>query len=742
METINCTVESVVFRNEENGYTVVYVDADGSCVTAVGIFPILEEGERLVLTGTFGTHKKYGEQFKVESFEYAKAETKEDLVRFLGSGLFYGIGDVTASRIVEYFGDKTFEIIEKEHQKLAKVKGVSAKKAEAIHQEYIEKMSMRDAVMFLQSLEIGMGMALKIFNIYNVDTKEVIKQNPYQLIEDVDGIGFYKADAIASKLGVEATSEFRVRAGIMHTLKEAEKQGGHTALPRDVLVENVVNLIEYDDRDGIERAIDTLIFGGNCSLHKRLSDDGDAESLIALTKNFALENGIAAGLIKMQAQCKTLNIAVDADIDRYEREHSVTLHVNQREAIKSAINNGIVVISGGPGTGKTTIVNCIVDIITANNLKVELCAPTGRAAKRLSEATGLEARTIHRLLGFRFDGGRSGFNFNEHNQLETDVVIIDEISMADIFIFNALIKAMPIGSRLVLVGDCDQLPSVSAGNILGDVIASGLFATNYLTFVYRQAERSRIISNAHLINQGNMPVIDNTADDFYYFEVLDRERQTDVVVDIVKTRVPTFKKVKVEDIQVLCPAKRGPAGVEAINIALQNALNPDGKEYLFSKPPHFRVGDKVMHVRNNYDKEWVKYGSAEEKGAGVFNGDLGYVSMVQGDVLTVLMEDDRRVEYTPDDVEELMLAYAVSVHKSQGSEFPVVVVSVTPGSPMLLTKNLLYTAVTRAKDVVILVGDKKNVYRMCKTDYTEKRYTLLDDLLKKNRKKWEMLTCN
>ncbi len=742
METINCIVECIVFRNEENGYTVLNVDADGSSVTAVGIFPMLQEGERLVLVGQFINHKRYGMQFKVESFEYAKVQSREELIRFLSNGLFKGVGAITAARIVDYFGPSTFDVIENDYAKLSQVKGISAKKAEAIHTEYLEKMSMRDAVMFLQSLEIGMGLALKIYNVYSVDTEAVVRENPYKLIEDVDGIGFFKADVIAERLGIEATSEFRVRAGIMHTLKEAEKQGGHTSLPRDILVENVKSLISFDDEDVIERAIDTLIFGGNCTMYNRLTEDGDTECLVALSKNYMLENSIAAGLVKMQARCNTLNIAVDDDVARYEREHGVSLHVNQKEAIKAAINNGIVVISGGPGTGKTTIVNCIVDIMNANKLSIELCAPTGRAAKRLAETTGIEARTIHRLLGFKFENGYSGFTYNENNQLEADVVIVDEISMADIFIFNALVKAMPMGSRLVLVGDCDQLPSVSAGNILADVIASGLFSVNYLTFVYRQAERSRIISNAHLINRGEMPIIDNESDDFYYFEVLDRERQTDVIVDIVKTRVPNFKKVSVEDIQVLSPAKRGAAGVEMLNVALQSALNPDGKEYAFSREPRFRVGDKVMHVRNNYDKEWVKLGTSEEKGSGVFNGDLGYVIKVVGDTLTVAMEDGRLIEYTPEDIEELMLAYAVSVHKSQGSEFPVVVVSITPGSPMLQTRNLLYTAVTRAKDTVVLVGDKKNIYRMVKNDYTEKRYTLLTDLLRRNKKKWEALTCD
>ncbi len=742
MEKLNCTVESVVFRNEENGYTVLKVDADGSSVTAVGIFPILEPGERIELIGTFATHKKYGTQFKAESMEYSKAQTDEELIRFLSNGLFTGVGKVTAGRIVAYFGSSTFDVIEKDHAKLALVKGVSAKKAQAIHEEYIEKMAMRDAVMFLQSLEIGMGTALKIFNVYSLGTQDIVTENPYQLIEDIDGIGFFKADAIAKKLGIGEQSAFRVRAGVVHTLKEAEKQGGHTALPRELVVESVVGLIGLEDRELIESAIDTLIFGGSCTYYKRVTDDGDQEQLIALTKNYILENSIAAGLVKLQSRSKKLNLNVEEDIARYEREHNVSLHVNQRIAIREAINNGIAVVSGGPGTGKTTIVNCIVDIIKANKLKVELCAPTGRAAKRLSETTGLDARTIHRLLGFRFENGYSGFTFNDTNPLDTDVVIVDEISMADIFIFNALIKALPLGARLVLVGDCDQLPSVSAGNILADVIASELFSVNYLTFVYRQAERSHIISNAHRINNGEMPIIDNQSDDFYYFEVEDRDKQTDVIVDIVKNRVPSFKGVAVEDIQVLSPSKRGGAGVEMINVALQTALNPQGKEYAFAKPPRFRVGDKVMHVRNNYDKEWHRYNAVDDKGAGVFNGDMGYVHSVQGDTLAVLMEDGRLVEYDSEDVDELMLAYAVSVHKSQGSEFPVVVISITPGSPMLLTKNLLYTAVTRAKDVVVLVGDKKNIYRMVKNDYTEKRYTLLTDLLKRNLKKWEMLTCS
>ncbi len=737
---INCTVENIIFRNDESGYTVLNVDADGSLVTAVGIFPIVEEGEKIKLTGQYINHKKYGEQFQVEEFEYIKHQTDQELIRFLSNGLFTGVGKVTAQRIIEYFGDKTFDIIEKEHLLLTKVKGVSKKKAEVIHKEYIDKMSMRDAIMYLQKLEISMGMALKIFAIYKADTENIVKENPYQLIEDIDGIGFFKADIIAEKLGIESTSPFRIRAGIVHTLKESEKLGGHTALPIDLLIDASKELLRYDDIDMLNEAVDTLVFGGYCTKFKRLTDDGDNEIMIALSKNYVLENGIAAGLIKMQSRCKTLNVDVDKDIARFEREKGVNLHEKQKEAIKSALNNGIVVISGGPGTGKTTIVNCIVDILKANNLKVELAAPTGRAAKRMTDATGIEARTMHRLLGFKFEGGSRGFTYNENNQLEVDVVIVDEISMADIYIFNTLVKAMPAGSRLILVGDCDQLPSVSAGNILADVIASNMFSVNYLTYVYRQTDGSCIISNAHRINAGEMPLYGAGIDDFYFFDIKDREKQTDIVVSIVKERLNKGFDIKPEDVQVLCPAKRGMAGVEMLNTALQNALNPDGKEYIYSRPPHFRVGDKVMHIRNNYDKEWIKYYPIEEKGMGIFNGDMGYVEGIIGDKLIVLMEDGRKVEYEQEDMEELMLAYAVSVHKSQGSEFPVVVVSVTPGSPMLLAKNLLYTAVTRAKNMVVLVGDVKNVYRMVKNDYTEKRYTLLTDLLLKNQKKLEMLS--
>ncbi len=737
---INCTVEGVIFRNDESGYTVLNVDADGSLVTAVGIFPMFEQGEKIKLFGEYSTHKKYGEQFKADSFEYTKHQTDEELMRFLSAGIFTGVGKVIAQRIVQYFGDKTFEIIEKSPDLLTKIKGISKSKAQIIHQEYIEKMAMRDVIMYLQRLEISMGMALKIFAIYKLDTESVIEENPYQLIEDIDGIGFFKADVIAKKLGIGETSPFRIRAGIVHTLKEAEKLGGHTALPLDMLIEAAKELLQFDDLDVLNLAVETLIFGGYCTKFKQFNDQGDTETMIALTKNYVLENGIAAGLIKMQARCKTININVDGDIDRFEREHRVTLHEKQKSAIRSAINNGIVVISGGPGTGKTTIINCIVDIITANGLKVELAAPTGRAAKRLADATGLEARTLHRLLGFKYDGGSHGFTYNETNQLETDIVIVDEISMADIYIFNSLIKAMPLGSRLVLVGDCDQLPSVSAGNILADVIASDMFEVNYLTYVYRQTDGSYIISNAHRINDGEMPVTGANVDDFYTFDIKDRDKQTEVVVSIVKDRLNKNFGIKAEDVQVLCPSKKGTAGVEMLNIELQAALNPDGKEYLYSRPPHFRVGDKVMHIKNNYDKEWIRHFPVEEKGDGIFNGDMGYVHSILDDTLTVLMEDGRLVEYTPEDIEELMLAYAVSVHKSQGSEFPVVVVSVVPGSPMLLTKNLLYTAVTRAKNMVVLVGDNKNIYRMVKNDYTEKRYTLLKDLLYKNQKKWELLS--
>ncbi len=733
---IEATVENIIFRNEDNGYTVLEVSADRQVTTAVGIFPSVTLGEKLRLTGEITLHKKYGKQFKVEKIEYIRPETDFEIAEYLGSGIFTGIGKILSERIVEKFGKDTFDIIEKSPERLAEVSKISKTIATRIHDEYMAKICMRDAVMFLQKHDISVSTAVRIFNVYREETVEIVKENPYRLVEDIDGIGFIKADDIASKLGVDKNSEFRVRAGIIHVLKEMEKSGGHTCFPLSDLVDTSATLLGVDP-DLVSSTLDILIYT-RAVIKKNKMDGDELKPFIALEKNYMLENGIASFLLKMVKLAKPLDIDADKDIALYEKQKGITFHESQKQAIRSAVNSGVVVISGGPGTGKTTIINCIVQILSDNNLNVALGAPTGRAAKRMCDATGKEAKTLHRLLGVHFENGHLTFAYNEYTPLDIDCLIIDEISMADIYIFNSLLRAMPAGSRLVMVGDSDQLPSVSAGNILSDVIKSEIVPVNFLTYVYRQSAKSLIVTNAHRINQGEMPIIDNESEDFYFFETDDKEYELKTIVEMVKERLPRFKNLTPSDIQVLAPQKKGLLGVNNLNCRLQEALNPKNRGILVGET-EYRIGDRVMHIRNNYELKWEKDVGYIERGEGVFNGDTGVVLAVDHGSIKVLMDDDRLVTYEREDLGELMLSYAVSVHKSQGSEFPAVIVALSSSAYMLNTKNLLYTAVTRAKKVVVLVGESKTVYKMVKTAYTEKRYTFLVELIKSKKSKIEAL---
>lgn len=726
--TIRGNVEEIIFRNEENGYTVMNFNADGTLVVAVGIFPFISEGESLELTGENKYNPKFGEQFAVSNVEFLKPNDLESIKKYLSSGLFYGVGEITAEAIVKKFGMETLDIIEKNPNKLTTVKGIGATKAIEISRCYVENSKVKDTILFLQKYGITTGLALKIYKHYEENTVYMVQSNPYKLVEDIDGVGFLTADRLAERLGIERDSIFRIKAAALYSLQEASGKNGHTYLPKDVLIKETSLLTEVYDIERIEEAIqeaqhDNAIKVENC-------EDSD---VISLAINYYTENSIAAKLINLKNMSESLDINIDEELRNYESTNDIVLDINQRIAIKDALNEGIVIITGGPGTGKTTIIKCITTILNQRGMKVALSAPTGRAAKRMSEATGEDAKTLHRLLGI------NGKNFenNEFNPLDFDVIIVDEISMADIFIFNALLKAIRNGARLVLVGDKDQLPSVACGNILSDMIGSKLFCTVYLEEIYRQAKESMIVLNAHRINNSQMPITKNSKD-FFIDNKSNPMDMKESVLTMAATRIPEFLDIKSKEIQVLSPMKKGIVGVEALNRELQEKLNPYGKEILY-KNYIFRTGDKVMQTVNNYTIEWTKTDLFRETGTGVFNGDIGYIIDIRDRNVYVEFEDGKQVTYQEGDLDELMTAYCISVHKAQGSEFPVVIVVVTSGSYAILTKNLLYTAVTRAKQMVVIIGDEANIEKMVKNNYMAKRYSLLKELLLEKQEKYEKL---
>ncbi len=731
---IKGSVSAVIFNNPENGYTVMEFQTADRHLTAVGCLPYVREGETLTLDGEWSLNPKYGEQFKFENATFESPTDLAGIEAFLSSGLFPGIGASIAANIVKMFGTDSLDVIENHPEKLRKVVGIGRRKAQAMATAYKETTAMRSTIIFLQKHSVSVAQAVKIYNVYGEKSESVVTQNPYALVRDVEGIGFVTADAIAQKIGFDRNSDFRINAGILYALNEAGNRGGHTALPEQTLIHEASVALRLDNTERIEFLLPKMVLSGELRT-MTLNDDGQEIRVYATALNYNAENSIASRLIRVAADAKDLSQSVEHELEAYERTNNIYLDKKQREAVSVAVNKGVSVITGGPGTGKTTIIKCVTELCMARGLDCSLCAPTGRAAKRLSEATGEDAKTIHRLLGLDMSSGRPLFKYNESNVLSADMVIVDEISMADIYIFNALLRALKHGAKLLLVGDKDQLPSVSPGNVLADIIATDLLPITYLDTIYRQDENSLIIPNAHRINNGEMPIIKNSSNDFFLINQTDPESIAKTVVGLVSKRLPDFFHISPTEIQVLSPVKRGVAGVENLNVLLQHALNPTGTEVTI-KGVTYRVGDKVMHTVNNYDIEWKR---GTETGTGVFNGEIGYVIAIIRGELVVEFDDGKTVEYDRATQEDLMLAYAVSVHKSQGSEFPIAVISLPASGGMLMCRNLLYTAVTRAKNAVVLVGGDATVSRMVKNDYTAKRYTLLRELLCKTSKKATLL---
>ena len=719
-------VEDIIFRNDANGYTVFELNCGATLETVMGSFPVLSEGEHITVEGCWQQHKNYGMQFKASSYSIERPETLEDIEAYLASGLIKGVGPSTARAIVDVFGEASLDVLEFNPERLREIPGLGKSRAEKIAQSYAGVSGMRQSIMFLQKLGVSTAMAVKIHKHYGAETLERIKANPYQLVDDIDGVGFKSADKIARQLGLEHDSAFRTASGIRHILSEAGGEG-NMFLPREELVERCAGLLEIE-KAAVEDALESGI------LERRLlTREVKGVAAVYLAPYYYAEVKVSASLMLLKNSAESVSGNIDEDIKICEEETGIELAQGQREAVKAALSRGVAVITGGPGTGKTTAINCIIRIFTLKGKRVELAAPTGRAAKRMTEATGREARTIHRLLEYSPDDEGFKFARNAEAPLECDACIIDETSMVDIFLMKSLLDALKPGSCLVLVGDADQLPSIGAGNVLRDIIASGAVPVVRLSEIFRQAMESMIVVNAHRINRGEPPLLNVKGKDFFFESCADEYEAARNVVALCQSRLPShFKAEPLKDIQVLCPQKRGECGVNRLNVLLQNALNPPApyKNERAAGEYVFREGDKVMHIRNNYQLAFKRFNEngAVIKGEGVFNGDMGSIERIEprGDV-TVRFEDGRECEYDQAALNDLMLAYAISVHKSQGCEFRVVVMPLWQGNPMLYTRNLLYTAVTRAREAVVLTGSKSMLGYMVNNNQLSERYSALDE---------------
>ena len=725
--TIKGIIQEIIFRNNDNGYTVATLESNNEIITCVGKFPQISEGECVELDGSFTKHNRYGEQFNVTKTKIAKPTTKDGIVKYLSSGLIRGVGPVTALSIVNYFGEATLDVIEFNPSRLSEVRGISDKKAEEIGEAFNEIKKMQNSVMLMQEYNISTGLAVKIYNTYFDKTEYILKENPYKLCEDVDGIGFYTADKIAQKMGISELSEFRFRAGILHVLKENSDKTGNTFITKPNLESELTNLLRVATNNiEIDKVINNLIMDSLIKVFE-LNDN----QVIMLSKLYNTEKIVGLTLNLLNELGKGKNLDVSDSIKYYEQVNRLQMHDNQKHAIEMAVNNGVSVITGGPGTGKTTIVKCMLQIFKGMGKVVKLLAPTGRAAKRLSESTGEEASTIHRALVVDFLSGDNMFVYNANNKLPFDVVIVDEVSMVDVMLMSYLVRVLKKGTQLVLVGDKDQLPSVGAGNVLGDIIESGVINVCELTHIYRQSENSLIITNAHSINNSKMPLLDNKSSDFFYEAKKEPSEMLSSVVKLTCERIPKYLNIDPAKIQVLAPMKSGLCGVDNLNKNLQEKLNPPSlkKPEVVTEKVVYRLGDRVMQITNNYERNWIK--DDGEEGTGVFNGDIGEITFIEPNSLeiTVLFEDGRYAKYLKKDLAELVLSYAITIHKSQGSEFDVVIIPVISGPPMLLTKNLLYTAVTRAKRMVVLVGSKQSIAMMVHNRSTLTRSTMLKQFL-------------
>jgi len=726
MESLKGTIVETIFRNNENGYTVALLESKNELVTLTGIFGTDVDGENIEVFGKRIKHPKYGEQFQVEIYNTILPTDLKQIENYLSSGLIKGIGIFTAKKIVEAFKKDTFDIIQNNPIKLTEIEGIGEKKADMIAKSFAEQADIKEIMMFLQSHNISTNYSVRIYKEYGKNTVAVIKENPYRLSEDIYGIGFKLADKIASSLGVEKDSPYRISSGVKYVLSEYAARG-HTYVPYSLLVNSSANLLETT----IEAAEDEI---RNMAFTDKIHIETiNAEAVVYYLPYHTAEVNVCKNLINLAGM--DFNISEKEVLEHLNsvENDSISLTEMQREAIVQSVLNGATVITGGPGTGKTTIILSIIKIFEIMNKKVLLCAPTGRAAKRITESTGREAKTIHRMLEYAYgeDDSNLTFNKNENSPLDCHAVIVDEMSMVDILLMNNLLKALKKGTRLIMVGDVDQLPSVGAGNVLSDIIKSNTIKTIRLDMIFRQSAGSMIVQNAHAVNKGTMPILNKKDSDFYFMRENNLNDIVELIVDLYKNRLPAkYNLIPSKDIQVLSPMKKGDAGVIELNRKIQAAVNPPSKskkEKVFGKYI-FRVGDKVMQVKNNYQAEWKLSDNSLVTGEGIYNGDIGVILFIDESEqeLHVQFDDDKEVVYSFSQLDELILAYATTVHKSQGSEFPVIIMPMVWGPPMLLTRNLFYTAITRAKQLVVLVGKEKYMEEMIENNKINKRYSALD----------------
>ena len=731
MESLAGYVEHIIYRNADNGYTVLNLVSGEDEITCVGIFSPIAEGENIEAQGEYTEHPTYGQQFKVTSFEEKAPEDEEAIERYLGSGAIKGIGLAMAARIVRHFKEDTFRIIEEEPERLAEIKGISNRKAMEIASQVNEKRDLRQAMIFLQQYGITMNLAVKVYQAYGQDVYGIIRENPYRLADDIDGVGFRTADEIAARVGIRMDSDFRVRSGILYTLLQASGEG-HTYLPETELTPRASKLLnvtaEQVEKQYMDLAIERKI------ILKQMED----QTQIYAASFYYMEANTATMLKRLNVSYDVSDAEIEQRIRGIEKKSGMTLDEHQVTAVKEAVRNGLLVITGGPGTGKTTTINTIIRYFELEGLEIFLAAPTGRAAKRMSETTGFEARTVHRMLELNGGAeGSGGFERDESNPLEADVIIVDEMSMVDISLMYSLLKAISVGTRLILVGDVNQLPSVGPGSVLRDIIQSHACNVVMLTKIFRQASTSDIIVNAHKINHGEEVILDNKSMDFFFLKRYDADVIINVVLQLIKQKLPKFVDATPYDIQVLTPMRKGLLGVERLNGILQRYMNPPANDKVEKEygSTVFREGDKVMQTKNNYQLAWeirTKFGLTVDKGLGIFNGDMGIIRQINDFAEQMIIEFDegRMVEYPYKLLDELELAYAITIHKSQGSEYPAVVIPLLSGPMMLMNRNLLYTAVTRARKCVTLVGNEVTFQQMIQNTSQQKRYSGLCDRLK------------